>query len=252
MQFKINSCGIWDCAPEWSWRTSEKGFSDYDLWTVFRGTGNIRKADSDEGYDVRGGVSVMLEPDCCYIGEHDPDDTLLVINVHFEFLDDSGNSIRPYTFCARKLADGDFMRKMLERVVYCHNADDDLGACAYLKCALIEFDRATEPDDDLDKWKRISLEICNRIDFGAVDTLGEYAQKYGYTQRHLGKMFHQAMGISFSEYFQSSRIGRAKLLLRQTDMPISEIAEDLGFYDACHFARAFKKYTGMSPQKFRK
>ena len=253
MDFKINSCGIWDCAPDWSWLTAPKGFADYDLWTVFRGKGNIRDVHAnDGGYDVHAGVSVMLEPHKCYMGSHDPSQPLLVINVHFEVCDESGNSISPYHLNARELSDAELMRKLLQRVVSCYNANDTEGACAYLKCALEEFSRSPQLNGDNDKWVSISHEICSRIDMGALDTLASYANQYGYTQRHLGKMFHQVTGVSFSDYFQSSRMGRAKLLLRQTDMPVYEIAEALGFYDACHFTRAFVKATGISPQKFRK
>lgn len=253
MNFKINSCGIWDCSPDWSWQTSAKGFADYDLWTVFKGKGNIRKADADDGgYDVRAGVSVMLEPDKYYIGKHDASQPLHVISVHFDVYDEFGKSIRPYHIEAKKLSDTELMHKLLQRVVSCNNANDTERACAYLKCALEEFQRSPQLNDDNDKWARISFEICSRIDMGAIDTLASYADEYGYTQRHLGKMFYRVTGVSFSDYFQSSRIGRAKLLLRQTDMPIYEIAETLGFYDAGHFTRAFSKYTGISPQKFRK
>ena len=41
MKYRINSCGICDCPPEWGWQTAKCGFSDYDLWAVFRGEGAL-------------------------------------------------------------------------------------------------------------------------------------------------------------------------------------------------------------------
>ena len=92
MHLKINSCGICDCLPEWSWHTD--GFSDYDLWAVFRGEGTIQPENESE-FAVHDGVCVLLTPDTKYIAKHHPEQPLLVINVHFDFLDEKGNKIHP-------------------------------------------------------------------------------------------------------------------------------------------------------------
>ena len=33
-EYIINSCGVSDCPPEWSWITGENGFGDYDIWAA--------------------------------------------------------------------------------------------------------------------------------------------------------------------------------------------------------------------------
>jgi AraC-like DNA-binding protein len=41
-------------------------------------------------------------------------------------------------------------------------------------------------------------------------------------------------------------------MLKNTTDPIAKIAEEIGFYDPCHFSRVFRKAVGVSPLSFRK
>jgi AraC-like DNA-binding protein len=47
------------------------------------------------------------------------------------------------------------------------------------------------------------------------------------------------------------RCERARLLLTRDDTPIGDVAVTLGFHDASHFARHFRRQCGTSPQRFR-
>lgn len=64
--------------------------------------------------------------------------------------------------------------------------------------------------------------------------------------------FKEVTGYTINNYIISKRIEEAKKMLRTTDEPIGFISEKLGFNTAVHFSRSFKKYTGMSPQHYRK
>ena len=48
------------------------------------------------------------------------------------------------------------------------------------------------------------------------------------------------------------RIRRASALLRESTLPITEIALRCGFGDSNYFSRAFRKASGMTPSQFRK
>jgi AraC-like DNA-binding protein len=58
-------------------------------------------------------------------------------------------------------------------------------------------------------------------------------------------------GLTFSEILAETRLARAADWLQNTDKPVGEIAFDLGYRDASNFTRAFRKQTGVSPQRFR-
>jgi AraC-like DNA-binding protein len=59
------------------------------------------------------------------------------------------------------------------------------------------------------------------------------------------------MGISPMQYVQHLRLEEAKRLLRSTDLPIAEIAEQVGFADALYFSRLIHRESGVSPSLFR-
>lgn len=64
-------------------------------------------------------------------------------------------------------------------------------------------------------------------------------------------VFKQYAGISPIDYVIKIRIDNAKRLLKATDKPVSEIANDVGFFDQNYFTRIFKKLEKTTPSKYR-
>lgn len=58
-------------------------------------------------------------------------------------------------------------------------------------------------------------------------------------------------GLHFNELLNEAKFTHAKAKLKDTKMPIKEIAKSLGYSDAAHFTRAFHNWSGVSPTKFR-
>jgi AraC-like DNA-binding protein len=73
----------------------------------------------------------------------------------------------------------------------------------------------------------------------------------GYSYPHLCRVFKKAYGISPITYLNNQRMERACMLLRDTETPISEIAESVGIDNPAYFSRLFAKYTRMSPRDYR-
>jgi AraC-like DNA-binding protein/ligand-binding sensor protein len=65
------------------------------------------------------------------------------------------------------------------------------------------------------------------------------------------KMFKKATGLTFTDYLSRVRIEKAKTLLLNPHLRISEIAYDVGFQSLTHFNRMFRKIAGISPTKYR-
>ena len=59
------------------------------------------------------------------------------------------------------------------------------------------------------------------------------------------------MGVSFSNYLNKIRIEQSKLLLKNTDFSIVEIAMEVGFEDQSYFSKVFKNLTKMTPKQYR-
>ncbi len=66
------------------------------------------------------------------------------------------------------------------------------------------------------------------------------------------RKFKQNFGITFQKHLELYRIEKAKLLLKATDSPISEIAQNLGFGGFSYFSQIFKNITKKSPSEYRK
>ena len=65
-------------------------------------------------------------------------------------------------------------------------------------------------------------------------------------------LFKSACGTDFSSYLLNLRLSIAQEMLRQTNMPISEIALCTGFSSQQHFSTLFRKFINVSPKKYRK
>lgn len=65
------------------------------------------------------------------------------------------------------------------------------------------------------------------------------------------RAFKEEQGMAFSDYFTCLRVHVAKLLLRHTNLPISEVASSVGFCDASHFGKAFRSIVRVTPSDYR-
>ncbi len=73
----------------------------------------------------------------------------------------------------------------------------------------------------------------------------------GVSPRTLSRRFRLATGQSFNEYLSTLRIDTAKDLLQNSNLPIGDIADRIGYGDSTYFSRLFKKNTGISPREYR-
>ncbi|TYP74698.1 helix-turn-helix domain-containing protein [Paenibacillus methanolicus] len=76
------------------------------------------------------------------------------------------------------------------------------------------------------------------------------AQLAGLSPNYFGEAFKKATGRSVMDYLTGLRIGRAKQLIRETDLYMREVARSVGYSDEYYFSRKFKKEVGVSPSVF--
>jgi YesN/AraC family two-component response regulator len=69
---------------------------------------------------------------------------------------------------------------------------------------------------------------------------------------YLSKLFKKEIGINYNTYVTDQKINKAKELLANTNVPILNIALDLGYKNSNYFSRVFKKNEGINPTEFRK
>lgn len=84
------------------------------------------------------------------------------------------------------------------------------------------------------------------------ESLDELAARFYISKSYICRIFKEVTGFTINEYQNISRIQRGRHLLLHSDYSITEIAEQLGYENITYFERVFKKYTGLTPLKYRK
>ncbi|MFE3867914.1 helix-turn-helix domain-containing protein [Flavobacterium sp. LS2P90] len=77
-------------------------------------------------------------------------------------------------------------------------------------------------------------------------------QVTNWTKRHLTRVFKQFLKTSPYQYILIRKIEKSKALLKETEIPINEIAFELGFQNYSSFYSAFKKLNEDTPNNYRK
>ncbi|MDB4943290.1 MAG: Transcriptional regulator, GntR family protein [Labilithrix sp.] len=97
------------------------------------------------------------------------------------------------------------------------------------------------------------LRAKDRMD-GAPDEewpVPRLARVSGVSEAHFARSFKEAFGIPPHRYLLTRRIGRAAALLRETDLPVTQIAFQTGHGSLGTFGRTFRDVTGESPGELR-
>ena len=82
-------------------------------------------------------------------------------------------------------------------------------------------------------------------------TLGDICRTFSISKHALYRLFDKNFHTTVNDHITALRISKAKKLLINTDMSMTEIAEETGFGDYNYFIRVFKKHTLTSPHKYR-
>lgn len=101
------------------------------------------------------------------------------------------------------------------------------------------------------KWLHVVREVLHdrfkeRLTVRDLSSLGNVHPIY------LVRAFRAAYGYTPGEYLRQLRVEWALRQLTESERPLSEIAQDAGFYDQSHFTRSFKVAVGWTPAAFRR
>lgn len=116
--------------------------------------------------------------------------------------------------------------------------------------------------DSLYRWIRVSqdpellrrlLRAKDRMDGASHEEwpVRRLARVSGVSEAHFARSFKDAFGVPPHRYLLTRRIEKATTLLRETDLPITDIAFQTGWQSLGTFGRTFRDVTGESPGDFR-
>ncbi len=83
-------------------------------------------------------------------------------------------------------------------------------------------------------------------------SLNSIAEQFYMNKCYLSRIFKEITGFTVNGYLHARRIQKARSLLIQNSMNISEVSEAAGYENLTYFERVFKKHTGMSPLEYRR
>ena len=67
----------------------------------------------------------------------------------------------------------------------------------------------------------------------------------------MSRVFKEETGTAFHDYRNAVRIGKARQLLLHEDLRITDVASAVGFDDQSYFTKVFRRFTGMTPLRYR-
>jgi RpiB/LacA/LacB family sugar-phosphate isomerase len=99
------------------------------------------------------------------------------------------------------------------------------------------------------RLQRVLSHVRDNVEKGLA--VGELAQVVGMSQYYFSKLFKMSTGTTPHQYVMRQRVERAQEMLRETPLPLVEIASQVGFETQSHFTSVFRRLTGITPKRYR-
>jgi len=116
-----------------------------------------------------------------------------------------------------------------------------------IRCRKMVPEKSTVP---LDKRIIQAKDYITR-NFNKSFSVDELASEIGLSSSRLSTLFRKQTGTTIVRWRDEHRMTRASQLLAQSDLPVSHLAEVVGYTDALYFSRCFHQYSGFSPSEYR-
>lgn len=102
-------------------------------------------------------------------------------------------------------------------------------------------------------YSPIIQKVINQINLNLTGDLGlkNLSEMFHISAGYLSTLFKKETGITLTDYINKKRVEHAILLLNTTQLQIQVIASYCGVSDINYFTRIFKKFSGMTPKKYR-
>ncbi|MBP1962349.1 response regulator [Paenibacillus aceris] len=104
------------------------------------------------------------------------------------------------------------------------------------------------------KDKNVIFEIAEYLEkhYHEDVTLQDIAGRFYLSREYISRKFKQEFEVNLSDYLGQIRMSKAKVLLRNPHLRISQVAEMVGYQDEKYFSKVFKKLEGITPNEYRK
>ena len=129
-----------------------------------------------------------------------------------------------------------------------HQLDPGLeSALLPLFCQLLARQAQDRPRDP--RIRAVQAVIAERL--AEPLTIAELAAVACLSPTQFKKLFTAQLDLSVHQYLIRQRMEKARALLTHTDLPVQQVAEQVGYGDVSAFSRRFTRHVGLSPRQFR-
>lgn len=140
--------------------------------------------------------------------------------------------------------------EILKKTEAMTNADEIFRIIQEAHCLVCQFVNDLKRNDKLDLKNKV-IEYIDQSFMQESLCLYNVAEQFKVSEAYMYYFFKENMGITFSDYLEAKRIHCACALLTSANLPIKEIAYNVGYSNDHTFRRAFKKVIGVTPSEFK-
>lgn len=221
---------------------------DHDLWYVLDGVGTVEW--DGEAHPASAHRCFVFVPGAQIRAWQDPERRLRVFAVHFDGWE-GGVAVRGTT-----VQDAAFFGALARRCEASHRASTPASqrqCTALVEQMLLHLCAESEQSVPTVVDSRISG-VVERIqeEPGRRWPVTELAKQAGLSRSQFTRRFTAMTGLAPESFLIQARVDRARQLLRETDMTVSQIADALGYRDVYFFSRQFSQVTGGPPTGYRR
>jgi len=244
---RINSVPtVYRCERGWNWFPPP--LEDYDFWYVMEGEGEMKLG--RETIALRAGVCLVIRPGDSPRATQDPGRRLTVFAAHFDAEENAGLPGRLH-----RVRDTPFLDALAHHCAAAARRGGALGAeqsRLHLRQMLLHLlqESAEPPPTPVD---RALQEIVRAIERepGRRWDVGPLARRAHLSRSQFTRRFTLFTGMPPNRFVVTARMTRARQLVMETDMSVSQIADALDYRDVYFFSRQFKQVAGVAPSRLR-
>ena len=229
---------------------------DVEIVIVF--DGDFQLLANHMHYNVHAGDAVIIFPNMIHgysSGENVDVGKFIFDTENIQDLNSIFYSMEPIKpVISRSLVQQSSLLDLSNEILQCYHSSSPIVRRAYLLLLtgkLLELCELKERSQSDDHELLINLFSFCRQNYRSEIRLQDVANALYISPSYLSHIFCEKLKINFCQYINTLRIHEACRLLRQTELKISEVAEQSGFSSLRSFDRVFIKHFGITPKKYR-